>query len=367
MTDDRAQPELDAEWQGIARLLARESSPEQERLVREQLAGNEERASLVQALDAALTLPAEPALSSAEVEAALASVLARRGESAPGEREPGANVIPLRPRPTAEFARIRSRWRAAGVRAAAAVLVVSGASLVWRASRTAEQSAPDGLATRRVARSFVTPAGLVDTLKLADGSTVILGPSSRLVLADGYGTSTRELSLDGQAFFDVLHDDGRPFIVRTTSATMRDVGTSFSVHSDSARGTRVEVTSGAVNLVSSQARAGSPTVLHAGDRAEVTSDRIQVERGVVSGEALAWTRGVLVFHDSPLTIVVTELRRWYGLELVVSDSAIAARRLTATFDRGSADDVGRVLAAALGGSVSRSGDTLRIGAPTSGR
>jgi transmembrane sensor len=207
----------------------------------------------------------------------------------------------------------------------------------------------------------------VDTVKLADGSTVILGPSSRVALADAYGARTRELTLDGQAFFDVVHDDGRPFIVRTASATLRDVGTSFSVRTDSARGTRVAVTSGAVDLVSSQAAVGSPTVLHAGDRAEVTGDRMQVERGVVTGDELSWTHGVLVFHDAPLTTVASELRRWYGLELVVNDSTIASRRLTATFDRASGDDVGRVLAAVLGGSVRRSGDTLRIMAPSGAR
>jgi hypothetical protein len=50
------------------------------------------------------------------------------------------------------------------------------------------------------------------------------------------------------------------------------------------------------------------------------------------------------------------------VKLVVTDSTIAARRLTATFDKSSADEVGRVLAAVLGGSVSRAGDTLRLGA-----
>jgi transmembrane sensor len=293
--------------------------------------------------------------------------MARRGEAVPAEREPDPDVIPLRPRPSAELALVRSRWRAAGVRAAAAVLVVAGASLVWRATRPAERSASDAHATSAATQSYATIAGRVDTVKLTDGSTVILGPSSRVVLAGGYGARARELTLDGQAFFDVVHDDGRPFIVRTPSATLRDVGTSFSVRSDSVRGTRVAVTSGAVDLVSSQAGAGSPTVLHAGDRANVTRDRMQVERGVVAGDELSWTRGVLVFHDAPLTTVAIELRRWYGLELVVTDPTIASRRLTATFDRASGDDVGRVLAAVLGGTVRRSGDTLRIESPTGAR
>jgi ferric-dicitrate binding protein FerR (iron transport regulator) len=50
------------------------------------------------------------------------------------------------------------------------------------------------------------------------------------------------------------------------------------------------------------------------------------------------------------------------VKLIVTDSAIASRRLTATFEHASADEVGRVLAAVLGGSVTRAGDTLRLGA-----
>jgi ferric-dicitrate binding protein FerR (iron transport regulator) len=89
---------------------------------------------------------------------------------------------------------------------------------------------------------------------------------------------------------------------------------------------------------------------------------MRVERGAVTEGELSWTRGVLEFHDAPIAVVAQELRRWYGVELIVTDSTIASRRLTATFDRASADDVGRVLAAVLGGAVTRVGDTLRLGA-----
>jgi ferric-dicitrate binding protein FerR (iron transport regulator) len=58
-----------------------------------------------------------------------------------------------------------------------------------------------------------------------------------------------------------------------------------------------------------------------------------------------------------------ELQRWYGVKLVVTDSTIAARRVTATFQRADADELGRVLGAVLGARVTRTGDTLRLGAP----
>ena len=360
MTDEREQPELDAEWEGLARFLAGESAPDEERRIREALEGDAERAALVNALDAALTPPVETPLSPREVDAALASVMARR--EMPTDRLSTADVIPLRPRPSAQIAGLRSQWRRAGLRAAAAVLVVAGASMLWRAMRADDRVAPDGGVTVAQSRSFRTAVGEVDTLKLSDGSMVVLGPSSRLALGGSFGTDSRETSLEGDAYFDVVHDDARPFVVRTTSATLRDIGTTFTVRSDSGRGTRVAVTSGAVDVVATRAERRTPTVLHAGDRAEVMEDGMRVERGVVTEAEHSWTRGVLEFRDAPMAAVAVELRRWYGVELVVTDSTIARRRLTATFDRSSADDLGRVLGAVLGGTVTRSGDTLRLGA-----
>jgi transmembrane sensor len=362
MTDEREQRELDARWEGLARFLAGESEPDEARRIREEFAGDAERAALVNALDAALTPPTETPLSSQEVEVALASVMSRRDP--PAGQPQSADVVPLRPRPTVPPSRVPSRWRSPALRAAAAVVVMAGASMLWLGTRSERRDSTDGSAVVAASRSFRTALGQVDTLALGDGSTVILGPSSRLVLGDSFGGSSRETTLEGEAYFDVVHDDAHPFVVRTASATLRDVGTTFTVRSDSGRGTSVAVTSGAVDVTAIGARRGSPTVLRAGDRAEVLEDGMHVERGVVTESEGAWTRGALVFRDAPLSVVAVELRRWYGVELVVTDSTIAARRLTATFERSSADDLGRVLAAVLGGSVARSGDTLRLSGPS---
>jgi transmembrane sensor len=361
MTDDREQPDLEAQWEELARFLAGESSPEKERQLRAELAADPERAALLNALDAALARPDESHLSPREVEAALASVMARRDSAALRTPAHSLDVLLFGPRPSTPLRQLRSRWRTSGMRAAAAVLLVAGVSLVWRASRPTQPAARAGqvAVSSRIHRTI---AGQIDTVKLADGSTVVLGPVSRLTLGSDFGGKAREIAFEGQAYFDVVHDDARPFVVRTPSATLRDIGTTFTVHSDSLGGTRVAVTSGAVDVVATRGAATSPTVLHAGDQAEVSGESMRVERGGVTEAELSWTRGVLELHDAPLTLVAQELRRWYGVELVVTDSTIASRRLTATFDRGTADDVGRVLATVLGGSVTRTGDTLRLGA-----
>ncbi|MDB4882134.1 MAG: FecR protein [Gemmatimonadetes bacterium] len=368
MADDRAQrPEIDAEWESLARYLAGECGPEEEHVIRDQLARNAEQGAMLAALDAALTTTTDQPLSTAEIERALQAVRARAAlEDASGGHQ--RDIVPLlREGPTARLARMRWQWRHAGLRAAAAVLVVAGASMLWRATH---HSGPSGAAARSAGVAsihYASAVGKVDSIRLSDGSKVVLGPASRLDVAGGYGSASRDVVLHGEAFFDVVHDERVPFVVRTSHATMRDVGTSFTVRSDVDGGTRVAVTTGAVSLVAAHGGAGASVVLRAGDRAVTGANGVQLERGTVSNDDLSWTHGLLVFRDAPLTEVTVGLRRWFGIELVVTDSLIATRRLNATFDGGTVDDVGRVLAAALGGSVRRSGDTLRLGSATNTR
>ena len=385
MADDRAQGrDVDAEWESLARYLAGECNPDEAHRVRELLERDADKGALVSALDAALTVPAATPLSAAEVESALSAVRARAVlEETRGQRD---GVLPFPERPTVRPARMRGAWRNTGLRAAAAVLLVAGASLVWRVSRHSDRTAVATRPASAAALHYATAAGRVDSLRLSDGSRVVLGPSSALDVPAGFGDSTRRIALSGDAVFDVVHDERVPFVVQTSAASLRDVGTTFAVHSDETGGTRVAVTSGAVDLTtivgaagcgssdSVSARgskggcAGSSVVLRAGDRAVAQSNgQVRVERGVVTGDDLSWTRGVLVFRDAPFNEVTVGLRRWFGIELVATDSLIIRRRLTATFDGGTPDDVGGVLAAALGGSVRRSGDTLRIGSASPAR
>ena len=367
MADDRAQqPDLDAEWEALARFLAMESTPDEERRIRDALAADADRAALVESLDAALRPDAQQPLTSSEVEAALAAVLARRNAEGVGLDVVRGSGAPGAERPTVQVARMRTQWRRAGLRAAAAVLIVAGASMLWRATRSAPADARVDSPGVASAPPFATSVGRVDSVRLADGTRVVLGPASSLQLATGYGSTAREVTLSGEAYFDVVHDSRLPFVVHTPHATLRDVGTTFTVRSDASGGTRVAVTTGAVDVA---ARAGSaaPVVLRAGDRAVVAGADVHVDRGVVASDELSWTGGKLVFHDAPIPEVATGLRRWFALELVVTDSVLARRRLTATFDRDAASDVSAVLAAALGATATRSGDTLWLTPATSAR
>ncbi|HEX8696458.1 MAG TPA: FecR domain-containing protein [Longimicrobium sp.] len=330
-----------ADWEALARFLAGESPPEEADAVRAWLAEDPARRERLDALDRSLDRFAWRAPADLDVEGALRRVRARMDE-------PGARAIPLR-RPRERQGRAAG-WRPVLRAAAVAALLLIGPYLLWRMVR--------GERGTSVARTYTTAVGERDSVRLPDGSRVLLGPGSRLTVAAGYGRGSRPVELAGEALFDVPHDASRPFTVRAGAARVRDLGTVFSVHSDPGEQVRVVVTAGSVALQPAASPQGTGVVLRGGDRAVLEpSGRIVPERAAATDDDLAWTRGRLVFRDAPLEQVASDLRRWYGVELRAGDAALAGRRLTASFAGEAPERVLEVVALALGAEVEMRGDT----------
>ena len=228
MTDQNRPLPSDPDWDALARFIAGESSATERAELERAMAADPARGPLIGALHRATISPDPAAPASADVERALQSVLARRGEKGTGSSAWRSPIISLN--------RYRAHLRTARLSAAAGVLVVAGAALIWRASVSPNVvRSPNAIRTR-----FATAVGGLDSMRLADGSRVLLGPGSEITLGDDFGGSSRELSLKGEARFDVVHDSVHPFVVHTALASFRDVGTVFAIHSDAADGARVE-------------------------------------------------------------------------------------------------------------------------------
>jgi len=340
------------EWDVLARYLAGECAAEEAEPVRRWLDAHPDDAALVLALDGALDRLAIRPVAEIDVEEALQRVAARR--DAP-------DVRPLRPAAPRPARTGWSAWRTPMLRAAAVVGVAAAGALAWRASHRAGASLGEA-----GVRTYATGVGQRDSVRLPDGSRVVLGPASRLVVAADYGQPARQVELRGEGWFDVRHDDAHTFTVRAGAATIRDVGTTFTVRTEDDARVRVAVSSGAV-LLDAAGRsedAGRGVVLHQGDVGVLRADgRALAQPGGATGDDEAWTRGRLVFREAPLDEVRTALRRWYGLELRAGDSVIASRHLTAAFDGEAPDRVVEVIALALGAHAERHGDTVTVRRP----
>jgi transmembrane sensor len=326
------------DWEVLARFMAGESPADEADAVRAWLAENPARHDVLRALDRTLA-PVAAAPAGLDVEAALRRAHARMDA-------PETPVIPFRA-PARTAPAPRRAMPAPWLRAAAAVVLLLGVWFAWQAVRGGGSAMT----------AYSTGVGQRDSLRLPDGTTVILGPASRLTLEGGYGKKTREVNLQGEALFDVPHDDARPFTVHAGGAWVRDIGTTFSVESDAAAGVRVVVTSGAVALRATEKAGEDELVLRRGDRGTLAAGKMTAERAAATPDDLAWTRGRLVFRDAPLDQVAADLRRWYGIELRAGDATVSQRRLTAAFDDEPSADVLRVIGLALGADVAMRGDT----------
>jgi transmembrane sensor len=296
------------DWHRLGRYAAGELPPAEADEVRRWLRENPGEAASFATLDAATRrLPASRPV---DVESALRRVKAR-------------GVAPARPRGVAMR-----------MIAAAAVLAAAGLYASWSHQRGNEL------------RSYATSAGQTDTVALLDSSTAVLGPGSRL---DVRG---REMTLAGTALFTV-RDSGSGIVVRANDVTIRDIGTEFVVETTDDR-VRVAVASGRVQV----SRLGMTITADSADVADVGVD-LGVRRDAFTEDDLAWTRGRLVLRNATLRDVASQLRRWYGLEVVV-DPAIAARHFTGSFAGETPARVAEVIAIATGAAAEQRGDTIHL-------
>jgi len=334
------------DWERIARYITGEASGDEAEATDRWAQADPDRARVVDLLRSKAG-KAYDYTPDVDVERALAKVKARFDEP---------KVIPLGSRQTRNQ---DSRSLSALLRIAAAVIVLLGATTIW----ARRQSHGIG-----AAQTYATSIGERREISLNDGTRVLLGPTSRLVVLPA--DESRGVALDGIAYFNVMHDPAHPFTVKAGSITIQDVGTAFSVENDDSAGTRVAVDSGVVAIGASDHPVGSGggAVLHARDRAIADpSGTVAVERAAVSDDDLAWVHGRLVFRDAPLVLVGAELYRWYGVRLRVADSSLANLHLTASFSGEPVDRVLNVIALSLGAQIERQGSVAILQkAPSSG-
>jgi transmembrane sensor len=194
---------------------------------------------------------------------------------------------------------------------------------------------------------YATAPGQRATVTLDDGTTVQLNVASRLLASPSSNGTERVVHLDGEAFFDVVSDPDRPFVVVTSSARVRVLGTSFNLYARTAEpGVAVVVVEGRVALQPVDAAGSAGAEVVRGQLGRLTNGSVQVEH-VDPAQLMAWRSGRLVFAGTPLSSVAREIERWYDVEVVLDDD-IAALRLDASFQDEPLDDVLETISLALG-------------------
>ena len=333
----------------LRRYLSGESSPEEAARVEAWLAEDPERWSELVSLDQER---AEEALGPAAVERAGSEVWARLRQGVGDEAALGVLGRLRQPHQVLGFSSF-NRW-STGLRVAVALVIAAGAGVsmgVWLWSREA-----GSVPTLRVA---TTAAGERATFRLSDGTHVMLGVASTLTYAADFGGGAREVSVEGEAYFDVVHHQRRPFVVRAGPLVATDLGTQFTVRSyPEDAGAQVVVREGRVAI---------RALDHSVERVVAPGQlgRLRVgERPVVmaadTGQYFAWTVGRLVLDRVPLREALPQLGRWFDLEFRLADSALGDVPLSATLKTQPTAEVLGNLAASLGMRQRKAGRTVTL-------
>jgi transmembrane sensor len=196
---------------------------------------------------------------------------------------------------------------------------------------------------------------------LGDSTEVILASASRLVVAADYGNRARNVELEGEALFRVRHDATRPFRVRAGNVVAEDLGTEFVVRNVtmSAGPVRIAVSEGVVAVRSGNVPNANDT-LRARDVALASDSVVVVSRDQDLDAYFAWTRGQLVFDNTPLSEVAAELSRWFDIDIEV-DSSVASRTYSAQILTSTpVDEILQVVGSSVDVRIVRSGRSVRF-------
>jgi transmembrane sensor len=188
---------------------------------------------------------------------------------------------------------------------------------------------------------FRTTTGERRTVTLADGSIVDLAAETKMSVA--FTRERRGLTLhDGEAFFTVAKDAGRPFIVEAGSGRTTALGTAFGVdyRDDSVT---VAVTESAVDVV----LGSESTQISAGSLVTYDNRHIGKPRQSEIGTELAWREGRLIFTQAPLGQAVQALNRWRSGRIVVMSNSLAERPITLIVNLNRTETIVAQLAEAL--------------------
>lgn len=158
---------------------------------------------------------------------------------------------------------------------------------------------------------------------LPDGSQVWLNAASSLHYPTRFPDGERKVELSGEAYFDIVKDDRKPFTVVAGKQTIAVLGTAFNVkaYTDEPY-IKTTLIEGRIKLASPDGN--NTSILKPGEQAILDGNRLQV-KAVDTREDVAWKSDLFYFSNTDLRDVGYQLQRWYDIE--VDFSTLPAEKL----------------------------------------
>ncbi len=230
----------------------------------------------------------------------------------------------------------RTNWNWTFLYRAAAIIIPFVAGAIFALYNQSEpKPEPQPVAEQLEKR---TQKGQKLQITFTDGTRVKLNADSRLTYPRTFAADTREVYLEGEAFFDVAPNPVRPFIVHTGNISTRVLGTSFNVRTyPEDEAVKVAVVTGKVMVESKTESKGKPSLqpIYLLPSEMVTYDKKKLTANVNPidiDKIIAWNKDILIFNNARFSEVVDQLERWYGVEFIINRKAPIKKGFSGTFE-----------------------------------
>lgn len=208
---------------------------------------------------------------------------------------------------------------------------------------------------------ITTKNGSKTNLLLPDGTKVWLNADSKITYNKSYGNRVREVELTGEAYFDVVRNAERPFIIHTAKMDIKVIGTAFNVKCyPGEKTTETSLIRGSIEvtlkdrLEKIMLKPNEKLVINNDEIAEriITSptsgikpSKVQQQKPIISLSHLtfypsdstvietAWTQNKLVFSSETFEEIALKMERWYNVKIDFADEYLKNERLTGNFEK----------------------------------
>ena len=186
-------------------------------------------------------------------------------------------------------------------------------------------------------------ATLIKTL--ADGSVIYLAQNSLFSFPEEFKSTSRNVELNGEAFFDIIPNPDKPFIIETDEALIQVLGTAFNVKTKHGDGFELFVDRGKVKVTLKKDPSQSEMVI-AGEKISTLKNSLVRSKYIADGAA-SWYKKRMHFKDEKLQNIITVLNRNFNTNFVLADNETGKHKLTVTFQNETAETMTGLICVAL--------------------
>lgn len=185
---------------------------------------------------------------------------------------------------------------------------------------------------------LIVPVGKRSFVTFADGSKLWVNSGSKVIYPNKFSDHSREIFVEGEVYLDVVHEEKRPFIVKTKKMEIRDLGTQFNVSAyENESNSNVVLVEGKVEIQVKGRKKNTlnPSQLFTYDN---SNDKIYTST-VNTQDYVAWKDGYYQFKQQKMNIVLEKLCKYYGVKIQWDDKV---SELTCSGKLDLKDDLDRV-------------------------